>query len=83
MTSTKTTDKTTNASVIWNDIKERSINVFGMPQKVSELCKPVGDYSDKCYLTCRATAVFPFLETLLEKEYTCEQVEKYVVISKK
>lgn len=68
---------------IWSLIKDKDINVFGMPQKVSDYCDHAKMDDNKCFLTCKAWAVLPALEGLLGTTYNCSQVEKYLVVEKK
>lgn len=67
---------------IWEEIKEKEINMFALSSKVSDYCeyKPIDTI--KCFLVCKATAVLPALEIALGNKYTCSLVDKYVVVEK-
>lgn len=69
---------------IWNEIKDRPIDVFSLPNQV------VSDYfhlafvePSKLYLTMtRASAAIPALEVSVGKSFMVELVNKYVVVSR-
>lgn len=57
----------TEAEKIWNEIKDRSIDLFALPgQVVSGYCKPLNVEPSKCYLTITASSVLPALEIALQ-----------------
>jgi hypothetical protein len=68
---------------IWEEIKVKDIDVFAMTSKVEQYCEFVDIDPTKCYLTCKATAALPALETALGEKFTCTMVDKYVVVEKK
>lgn len=68
---------------IWEEIKEKQIDVFAMTGKVSQYCEFVDIDPSKCYVVCKATAALPALETALADKFTVSMVDKYVVIEKK
>jgi len=73
----------TQALKIWNSIKNKDIDVFSITGSVvSNYCTPVLIDPSKCYLTYKASAVLPALETAL-KDYNVSQVEKFIVVEKK
>jgi hypothetical protein len=76
----------TEAEAIWNEIKNKGIDVFGIPnQTVSFYCVPAVVEPSKCYLTVKAGAVLPALETALGSKFAFELVMngKYIVVSRK
>lgn len=71
------------ATVIWNEIKDKKIDVFALPnQSVEKYCTPVTIEPSKLYLTVKASAVLPALESALGPTYHIEQASKYFIISK-
>lgn len=72
-----------NSDKIWNDIKDKQVNMFSLPsKKVSECCERITVDPDKCYLKSSITAFLPALEEVLKNEYQCDQAYKYIIISK-
>jgi len=76
--------KATVASEIWEDIKDKSIEMFALPnQKVFMYCEPKEIEPSKCYLQVKASSVLPALETVLGTKYNVERNMYFVVVSKK
>lgn len=73
----------TEAQTIWNTIKDKEINMFAIPGKVSDYCNFMAVDPNKCYLTYKATAVLPAMEELLAGKYDVSSVDKYLLVSKK
>jgi hypothetical protein len=74
------------AETIWADIKDRPIEMFGLPnQTPANYCKPIGVEPSKLYLTLTttATAVVSALETAFKNRYDVEAVDRYIVLSNK
>lgn len=67
---------------IWTDMKDKDINVFAMPAKVSDYFNFIEIDEVKCYLTCKASAALPALEATLGEGFKCSTVDKYVVVEK-
>lgn len=73
-----------NAEKIWSEIKDKEIFMFALPgKKVSDFCQPVMIDPSRCFLIFRASSVLPSLEEVIGKEYVCEAVDKYIVITRK
>lgn len=71
------------AGEIWNEIKDKSIEMFALPdQKVNMHCHPVDIEPSKLYLLTTSTAVLPSLETALGKKYVVELVDRFVSVSR-
>lgn len=68
---------------IWEEIKDKNIDVFAMTSTVAQYCEYVDIDPAKCYIVCKATAALPALETALGEKFTVSQVEKYVLVEKK
>jgi hypothetical protein len=68
---------------LWDEIKEKNMDVFAMATKVADYCEFVDIDPAKCYLICKATAALPALETALGSKFTCSLIEKYVLVEKK
>jgi hypothetical protein len=70
--------------VIWENIKDREINMFSLPgQKVSDYCEVQSVEPTKLYLKTRVSAFLPALDDLLSKEYTVEMHDKFIVVAVK
>lgn len=67
---------------IWDEIKDKPLDVFAMTSTVSNFCEYVDIDPTKCYIKCKATATLPALETALGVGFQCTMVEKYVLIEK-
>jgi hypothetical protein len=66
-TTVEKTTKTTEAQAIWNEIKDLSIAMFGLPdQTVEDYCTFIPIESSRLYLMTRSSAALPALETTLQ-----------------
>jgi hypothetical protein len=73
----------TEAEKIWNEIKEKSIEMFALPnQKVQKYCKVITIEPTKLYLIPSAASVLPALELALGDRYSVEVVDKYLAVSR-
>jgi hypothetical protein len=73
----------TPALQIWNDIKDRVLDIFGMKhQCVSDYCEFVPMRPDRCYLKFKVSATIPAVEAV-SPEYNFEQIGKYIILSRK
>lgn len=73
----------TEAGAIWNEIKDKTIEMFALPdQVISQYAAPAPVEPSKLYLLTRATAALPAIETALGKKFLVERVDKYVVVSR-
>jgi hypothetical protein len=73
----------TEAEKIWDEIKDRDISLFALNgQKVSDYCTVTRVEPAKCYVVAKVSAVLPALEESLGKKYSCELVDKYIVVSR-
>jgi len=78
-----TTEKMTVAEQIWQEIKDRHINLFSLPgQTIERHCTPVKVDPSKLYLTSNVPAILPALEVALGSVYSVERVNKYITVSK-
>ena len=58
----------TEAQLIWDEIKDLPIQMFGLPgQTVAQHCNPVWIEPTHLYVTIRASAALPALETALKE----------------
>lgn len=72
------------AGDIWEDIKDKGIEMFALPnQVVSMYVSPVDIEPSKLYLKFTASAVLPSLEVALAPKYSVERIDKFIVVSKK
>lgn len=75
--------KGTVAGEIWSEIKEKDIEMFGLPNQTVQLhVKPVVVDPEKLYVTLNSSAVLPSLEVALGKKYTVELVDRFVVVAR-
>lgn len=80
----KEPNKDTVAAQIWEQIKEKPVNMFALPgQKVENFCKPAVVEPSKCYLVLTSTAgsLLPALEESLGSAFTVELAGKYIVVA--
>jgi len=72
----------TQAEEIWNEIKDKSIDMFSLPnQKVSQYCQPKNIDPTKCFLVASSSSVLPSLEVAIGNKYSVEVMDKYLVVS--
>lgn len=75
--------KGTEAGAIWNEIKDRDIEMFALPdQKVQMHCHPINIEPTKLYLVTNSTAVLPSLETAVGKKFVVELVDRFVTVTR-
>jgi hypothetical protein len=83
---TKLAPAPTVAETIWADIKDRPIEMFGLPnQTPANYCKPIMVEPNKLYLTLTTTAsaLISALETAFKLRYDIEAVDRYIIMSNK
>jgi hypothetical protein len=74
----------TQAELIWEEIKDKQVDIFGLPEQFVDMhCQPVPIEPSKLYLTAKASAFLPSLETALGNKYLVERADKYIVVVKK
>jgi hypothetical protein len=79
-----TDTSTTVADQIWNEIKDKPIALFALPNKrVSDHCQPVTIDPSRCFLLHKASALLPAVEAAIGSDYTCETMDKYIVVARK
>ncbi len=75
--------QSTEAGDIWNEIKDKPIEMFALPgQQVHMHVHPVNIEPSKLYLVLNSTSVLPSLETAIGKDYVVELINKYVSVSR-
>lgn len=73
----------TEAGKIWNEIKDKNIEMFALPnQKINQYCQPRLVEPTKLYLITNATSVLPSLEAAVGKDYSVELAGKYLIVSR-
>ena len=73
----------TEAGKIWDEIKDRDIEMFALPdQKVHMHCHPIVVEPTRLFLTTNSTAVLPSLETAIGKKFTVELADKFVIVAR-
>lgn len=71
------------AGDIWNEIKDKPIEMFALPnQVVSMHAHPINIEPSRLYLTLNSTSVLPSLETAIGKKYTVELADKFVIVAR-
>lgn len=73
----------TSGKKVWDEIKDKTMDVFAMTSTVANYCEYVDIDPAKCYVTCKASAALPALETALGVKYQVSVVDKYVLVEKK
>jgi len=70
------------AAKIWEEIKDKQINMFALPnQTISNYCTPTAIEPSKCYLTYTVTALLPALEASLGDKYKVEMAGRFLTVS--
>lgn len=78
------TEPKTEADKIWNEIKDKKIEIFSLPsQIVSQYCKPSPVEPSKLYLIVSASSVLPALETALGPAYVLDRMERFITVARK
>lgn len=73
----------TEAGSIWNEIKNKTIDMFALPdQKISDHAAPTPVEPSKLYLITRSTSALPAIETAVGKSYTVELADRFVVVAR-
>ena len=80
---TKVLENKSNAEKIWNEIKNKKINVFGTVEKITKFLSKIDLPGDELYVKLTASAALPALEATLGKKYVIEGAERYTVIKYK
>ncbi len=74
----------TEADRIWDEIKNRPIEMFGLPdQFVFQHATFVNVEPSSLYVTIRSSATLPSLEVAIGPNFQVELVDKFVVIKRK
>jgi hypothetical protein len=81
----KPKEKLTSAQKIWNEIKDKELNAFGINGKIiGDFCVPLPEmHMDICFLVLSASSLVPEIEKVLVRQYKVEQSYKYILISRK
>lgn len=83
VTKTTETPSLTEAEKIWNEIKDKKIEMFALPdQKVHQYCDTQTIEPTKLYLVPKATSVLPALETALAPKYNVDRMDRFIVVSR-
>lgn len=71
------------AADIWNDIKDKEIDMFALPnQVVSMHAQPIPIEPSKLYVTLNSSAALPSLEVAVGSKYKVELVDRFVTITR-
>jgi hypothetical protein len=73
----------TEAGKIWQEIKDKKIEMFALPDQVVEkYCNPISIEPSKLYVIPSAPSVLPALEVALGSKYTVTLAEKYLIVAR-
>ncbi len=73
----------TEAEKIWEEIKNRPIDMFGLPdQFVFQHATFVAVEPSTLYVTIRSSATLPSLEAAVKPNFTVELADKFVIIKR-
>lgn len=74
----------TNAEKIWNEIKNKPLDMFALAGQTAEkFCKVVPIDTEKLFLTYTVSAVIPAIEAVIGDKLQLETMDKFIVISRK
>lgn len=83
VSSSKVVPVKTDAELIWEEIKDLSIEMFALPgQTVALHCKPFLVEPSKLYLEAKSTATLPSLEVAIGSKYVVSLVDRFIVVSR-
>ena len=72
------------ADKIWDDIKNKPVEMFALPKQfVHMYCEPITIEPTKLYLRYKVPALLPALEEAVKDKYTVEIANKYLCVSPK
>jgi hypothetical protein len=70
------------ANKIWEEIKDKPVNMFALPnQTVSNYCQQQSVEPSKCYLTYTVSSILPALEAALGNSYKVEIAGRFLAVS--
>jgi hypothetical protein len=73
----------TEAEKIWDEIKNRPIQMFGLPEQVVfQHCTFVKVEPSSLYVVVRSTATLPSLEAAIGPNYVVELADKFVIVKR-
>jgi len=73
----------TPAGVIWDEIRNLTIEMFALPGQIVEMhCRPVPIDTVNLYLVASSSAVLPSLEVSLGSKFGVELADKYLVVTR-
>ena len=80
----KKDNKMTTSESIWNDLKDRTFQIFALKdQPVDKFCTYLNMDTERCFISCKSSAVLPALEGWFGDKFTFELYDKYVIVSRK
>ncbi len=83
MSETKEKTNKTIADKLWEEIKDKKVEMFALPnQTVSMYCQPVNINPSKLYLTYKASSLIASIEETLGPSFKVEHVGNYITVSK-
>lgn len=75
--------KDTVAGQIWNEIKDKNIEMFALPNQVIGMhCHPIAVEPSRLFLVANSTAVLPSLEMAVGNKYTVEQADRFIIVAR-
>lgn len=77
-------EKETEADKIWTEIKDKSIDLYGLPhQRVHAHVQKLAVPGDVLLLKLNASAVLPALETAIHPAFEVEMTESFTIVRRK
>lgn len=74
----------TEAGKIWNEIKDKEVDVFSLPnQTIAQHAVPAIVEPSKLYLLTRFSSALTAIEAACGKKFNVDLLDKYVVVSRK
>jgi len=81
---TNNKEKETEADVIWEEIKNKTLDLYGLPnQTVEGHVKKLAVPGNELLLKMNASAVLPALEAAIAPKFEVEMSENYVIVRRK
>lgn len=79
---TKEASKQVESDLIWDEIKELSIDIFSLPnQKVSDHVNKLNIPGNQLFVSLNSSAVLPALEIAVTRRgFEVEQTPKYIIV---
>jgi hypothetical protein len=82
--SNNSTQQITAAEQMWNEIKDREVQMFSLPgQTVAHYCTPTPIDPSKLFLTYTVSSCIPAVEAAIIKDFDFEIAKNFIIITRK